>query len=209
MTTHSTRALAVVAALLLPVAWAGEATGLAPGWIVALGAAVALAGQGPVAARGIATLAGATLAGALVWLAAPLPQDIALLRVLPLLALLVGGLALARWGPTSAPAWPMLVGGAATLSGTAPSAALPATAGAVSGLAAGMLPFLLLEVVAAGRARPGPADERPASGDARGPTEAPADDHVDPDHVDSDRDARSDLDDRPGTSSETPEDRRA
>jgi hypothetical protein len=159
----------LIALLVAVVAGAGEATGLAPAWAVLAGVAVAAAGAPPVVHRGVTALAGGLLA---LLLALALPGATsgsgwtAALAVGLLAA--AGGLLQLRADPRVR-AWPLLVGGATVLSAASGTEGpgVEALAPGLTGLAAGLLPLQVAEVVALARSRA-------ADGEHRGDDETPA-----------------------------------
>jgi hypothetical protein len=145
MSRDDARFLALATAALGLLAWGGEASGLLAPWALLLGAGLALAGNGPVAARGVSALVGAGTATILLWLVGAAPQDVALVRVAPLVGVLVLGAVLAARPGGRWPAWAALVGAGAVLAVGTAGHALETASPVVAGLIGGALPFLARE----------------------------------------------------------------
>lgn len=158
------------------VAGVGEASGVAPAWAVLLGLAVSVVGRPPVVHRGVTALVGGvgTFAALRALGAAGAEGGLAMALVVAVLVVAAGLLRLRD--DERHPAWALLVGGGVLLAGVeaADVTVLAEIAPALGGLAAGLLPMLVGEVVAgvraggldpdAGAARPGTDDEPPGTG---------------------------------------------
>jgi hypothetical protein len=146
MSRDDPRFLAVATATLGLLAWGGEASGLLAPWALPIGAGLALVGNGPLAARGLSTLVGAVAATGLLGVVGAAPQDVALVRVAPLVGVLVLGAVLAARPGGRWPAWAALVGAGAVLAVGTAGHALETASPVVAGLIGGALPFLVREV---------------------------------------------------------------
>ena len=152
--------------LAVAIAWVGEASGLVAAWAVVLGAAAAVGGgDEPVMRRGVPLLGGAAIGWALARATSALREDLAVVRILPLVALLLLAVVLLRRGDPRTPAWPVLLGAGALLGASqlVDGATAGTMAPVLSGLAAGLVPFVAMEVVVAVAGPDDREPERPAA----------------------------------------------
>lgn len=142
----------LVAVAVAVIAGVGETTGLAAAWAVVVGVAISLSGRGPVAPRGLTSVVGAAVAMALLGLLTPGIGEAGAAGVVVALVVAATGMLRVVDDPRM-PAVALLLGGGTALAQAqvAGDTGLHATAPALAGLVAGLVPMQLAEIL--GRAR--------------------------------------------------------